>query len=64
MKPRENEILTASQVAQYFGVGTRTVTRWRREGKLRPFRTPGGHTRYYGRDILPYLEARENDNES
>jgi excisionase family DNA binding protein len=41
-----DDLLRPREVAEIFGVRTATVARWAREGKLTPFRTPGGHRRY------------------
>lgn len=57
MKIEAKEVLTPGQVARLFGVDAHTVARWRRDGKFRVFRTPGGHTRFYADDILPMVRA-------
>jgi excisionase family DNA binding protein len=41
-----DELLRPREVAEIFGVRPATVARWAREGKLTPWRTPGGHRRY------------------
>lgn len=43
---QDDELLTATEVAELFGVTPRTVTRWANEGKLTALRTEGGHRRY------------------
>ena len=39
-------LLTATEVADLFGVGRRTVARWSTAGLLPCTRTPGGHRRF------------------
>lgn len=64
MNIRPGDSLTAGQVAKIFGVTTRTVYRWRREGILPDsFRTPGGHSRYLGSDILRYFDNIKKEQE-
>jgi len=41
-----DELLTPAEVADLFGVGPKTVTRWARAGRLTSLRTLGGHRRY------------------
>jgi excisionase family DNA binding protein len=51
----EDEVLTPQEVARLFGVVPKTVTKWAKTGKLRSFRTLGGHRRYYASDIRDRL---------
>lgn len=46
------DYVTGPEVAAMFRVDTRTVSRWAREGKLSPVRTPGGHLRFLRADVL------------
>ena len=39
-------LLTPAEVAAFFRVDPKTVTRWANEGKLTTLRTLGGHRRY------------------
>jgi excisionase family DNA binding protein len=57
-----DDLLRPREVAEMFGVRTATVARWAREGKLTPFRTPGGHRRY-SRTAVRELLAAEADAE-
>jgi excisionase family DNA binding protein len=41
--PDHDQLLRPREVAEIFGVRTTTIARWAREGRLTPFRTPGGH---------------------
>ncbi len=43
---RPEVMLMPSQVADMFGVNSKTITRWAKAGKLTPVRTLGGHRRY------------------
>jgi len=52
-------LLTPAEVADLFRVDAKTVTRWAKQGRLRSLRTPGGHRRFYERDILALLTRRE-----
>lgn len=44
--------LSVSEVAQLFGVNAKTVSRWASQGKIKSFRTLGGHRRFYSHDVL------------
>ena len=57
MEPAD-ELLTPAQVAQLFGVGPKTVTRWADSGRLRFIRTPGGHRRFRRSEITALLTDR------
>jgi excisionase family DNA binding protein len=48
-------MLTASEVAKLFRVGTKTVGRWGRSGALPLYRTIGGHHRYRLADVRAFL---------
>jgi excisionase family DNA binding protein len=54
------EILTPAEVAALWKVDPKTVVRWANSGKLRSFRTPGGHRRFYREDVTRALRARMN----
>ncbi len=49
-------VLQASDVAAICRVGTATVGRWARAGRIASFRTPGGHRRYHREDVIAMLE--------
>lgn len=53
--------LTPKEVAGWFGVDPKTVTRWANAGKLngkvRIIRTPGNHRRFRTEDVRKLLEA-------
>lgn len=54
-----NEILTTSETAKLLGVSVRTAQLLIEEGKLRSWKTPGGHRRVYRTEVLDFL-ARSN----
>ena len=56
--PDHDQLLRPREVAELFGVRTTTIARWAREGRLSPFRTPGGHRRY-SRDAVLRLLAQD-----
>lgn len=43
--------LTPGEVAKIFGVDTTTHRRWSNDGKIKYFRTMGGHRRYYADEV-------------
>ncbi len=47
----ERRILTPKQAANFCGVHPATVVRWIDQGKLKAYRTPGGHRRIFLRDL-------------
>ena len=49
-------LLTTSDVAEYCRVTRMGVSRWIRDGKLRAYRTPGGHFRILKSDFRDFLE--------
>ncbi len=54
---RERGLLTAKEVAEYFGVSTKTVTRWRKAGYLEPVAV-GGLFKYRRSDCRRILEEK------
>lgn len=49
-------LLTTSDVAEYCRVTRMGVSRWIRDGKLKAYRTPGGHFRILRSDFREFLE--------
>jgi colicin import membrane protein len=47
-----DELLSRSGVAEIVHVDPKTVTRWADAGKLKSFRTPGGHRRFYRSEVV------------
>lgn len=56
----QQPLLTPAEVAELFHVDPKTVTRWANAGKLRSFKTPGGHRRFYEADIRALLNGGAN----
>jgi excisionase family DNA binding protein len=57
----DDEVLTRAEVARLFRVEPPTVTRWAEAGRLRSFRTLGGHRRYYASEVRTrLLDASQN----
>ena len=51
------QLLTTSDVAEYCGVTRMGVSRWIRDGKLKAYRTPGGHFRILKSDFRIFLKC-------
>lgn len=47
------DVLTPSEVADLFSVSPTTVSRWADEGRIKGFKTVGGHWRFHSEDITP-----------
>ena len=50
-------LLTTSDVAEYCSVTRMGVSRWIRDGKLKAYRTPGGHFRILKSDFRVFLKC-------
>ncbi len=53
----EDEWLTLGEAARLLGVDVTTLRGWADAGKVRVFRTPGGHRRFTAADVAVLLEA-------
>jgi len=51
--------LTVSAACRILGVDPSTLRLWTDAGRIRVFRTPGGHRRYRHDDLLAFLQAQE-----
>ena len=51
------KLLTPAEVAEFFRVDPKTVTRWAKAGKLNSIRTLGGHRRYRESEIRQLLDG-------
>jgi len=61
--PDGEKLLWGREVAAIMRVEQRSVARWRRQGKLRAVRLPGGHYRYFQSDVDALLNSeKERDN--
>ena len=56
------EFMTPGEVARRFRVDAKTVTRWAKDGKIKSFRTPGGHRRFYAAEIESLIKNGETRN--
>ncbi len=52
-------LLRTREVARLFQVSERTVAEWARAGRIRSFRTPGGHRLYPADQVRQLLIAGE-----
>jgi excisionase family DNA binding protein len=55
----EQDLLTTTEAARRLKVGTSTLKRWADLGKIKSFRTPGGHRRFARTEIEQYVADRE-----
>lgn len=56
----DDALVTPGEVAALFRVDPKTVTRWAHAHHLRTLRTPGGHMRFYVKDIRAlFTEKKE-----
>ena len=59
------KVITVAEAAERLGVHDRTVRKWIREGRLKPYRVMGDRRRYVSADEVEALkEPRELDRES
>jgi len=54
-------LMTADEAASYLHVSKSTLRSAEKSGKLRPFRTPGGHKRYNVEMLNAYLEGSRKE---
>jgi len=57
--PGPSKLLTTGEVARYCDVSTNAVKKWIRNGRLKAFRTPGGHFRVESEDFKAFLAAHQ-----
>ena len=55
MNSDQEVLLTPAEVATFFRVDPKTVTRWAKSGKLTSIRTLGGHRRYKESEVKALL---------
>lgn len=53
------DLMKPSEVAIAFRVDAKTVTRWARQGKLKPVMTLGGHRRYRVTEVQALLAGMQ-----
>jgi hypothetical protein len=58
-KPDQDQptLYTPAEVAMFFRVDPKTVTRWARTGTLHPITLPSGHRRYHAEEIHKLLQT-------
>lgn len=56
-----HELMTPAEVATFFRVDPKTVTRWARDGRISSFRTLGGHRRFHRAEVLSLVVPTETD---
>ncbi|POM27153.1 Helix-turn-helix domain protein [Actinomadura rubteroloni] len=56
-EPQQPTLYTPAEVANFFRVDPKTVTRWARTGTLNPITLPSGHRRYHAAEIHNLLQA-------
>ncbi len=54
-------LLTTDHVSKILHVGPSTVKRWTEEGKLKCFRTPGGHRKFKMESVQEFIRTYEYD---
>lgn len=55
--------LTTPAVARMIGVDLKTVHNWVVKGKIKHFRTPGRHLRFYFWDVMDFIENNTHNGE-
>ncbi|POM25852.1 Helix-turn-helix domain protein [Actinomadura rubteroloni] len=55
-EPQQPSLYTPAEVANFFRVDPKTVTRWARTGTLNPVTLPSGHRRYHAAEIHRLLQ--------
>jgi excisionase family DNA binding protein len=56
--------LSGAEVGALFRVTSKTVTKWSREGKLKSFKTLGGHRRYRRSEVMALLNGSTTERAS
>lgn len=59
--PEPERLMTPAEVAAFFRVDAKTVTRWAKDGRIPSIRTLGGHRRYREADVLAAMKAATRD---
>lgn len=54
-------LLTRREVADAFGVNSKTIARWVRDGKITEILTPGGYPRYRAAEVRVLLSFPPDD---
>lgn len=48
-------MLNIEEASKFISVSKTTLRRWEKEGKIKSYRTPGGHRRYEQEDLLKVI---------
>jgi excisionase family DNA binding protein len=62
--PGESDWLTLGRAARYLGVAQSTIRKWSDSGRVRAFKTPGGHRRYRRSDLDDFLQGSAPESRS
>ena len=60
----ESDWLTLGRAARYLGVAQSTIRKWSDSGRVRAFKTPGGHRRYRRADLDAFLNGSAPESRS
>jgi hypothetical protein len=63
-EPQQPTLYTPAEVAMFFRVDPKTVTRWARTGTLHPITLPSGHRRYHADEIHRLLQTGDANAEA
>ncbi len=55
----QKQIFSVSAAAKYLGVHRLSVRNWTKKGKLKSFRTPGGHRRFKKEELDKVMAGRK-----
>lgn len=53
----DEHVLTVTEVARIFRVQPRTITYWCEAGRIKSYKTPGGHRRIPMSEVMKYVRA-------
>jgi len=53
-------MLDIEKASKIISVSKSTLRRWERDGKIKSYRTPGGHRRYDEKEILKIIGKDDN----
>ena len=51
-------MLSIDEASKLLGVTKRTLRNWEKAGKIKPFRTLGGHRRYDREELLKIMKVK------
>lgn len=59
--PSAQEWITRSEAAQILRISPHTFDKYRRQGKIERYRTPGSHPRYRRADVVALLTPQDDE---